>query len=174
VIPKVVGGDFHFVQELRGDQVELVRERRLLELREECADSLAELDNDAGVERLGCWWFRQDSCQGSALCECGPVTLLEVLDCIDEGERQKALEMHLAHLGTLYDHYWTCERILQHPGDIVETSCGECVIGAGTHIHTLRTAAQDLAIELGEALSCYNNLVLLGTSRYDHHGGTLC
>jgi hypothetical protein len=170
VIPTAVGGEFHFVKELHGEQLSLVRERNLLAGRDESPDEFeGSGDRTTGVsstERLGCWWFSQENCEGTLSCSCGPVTLLEVLDSIDEASRQRAVDVHLAHLSGLYDHFWSLERMLHHEPDVMTASCAECIIDGERHVEELREAAQDMAIELGEVLASYGGTILVGSPRY--------
>ncbi len=161
-------GTYELLSTLSDDQVLLLSDRASLEGVE------SGLDGDEGLqvisgrtsEQFGCWWFSKAGCTMELSCECGPVTLFEVISHVGVPERQAAVESHLAHLSELYAHFWAGEAVLNHATDELEGICSLCLIEGPEHIAALGQAAGDLATELGEAMASHHSTVTLGWSRY--------
>jgi hypothetical protein len=134
-------------------------------------DYPAAVDADAMFRFLHpVWWRSPYTCQpdeDDGECACGRVSLLEVLDTVDDpAVRQAALDAHLAVTKEAWDHYWSAEA-LQRGGQRIGGACPDCLVEGEPHGHEVAGEAAELATELGCALAAFHTLVLVGDTVYD-------
>lgn len=113
------------------------------------------------------WWFEAYGCDGGIECQCGPVTLLEVLSEIDAGERQTALDAHASTMRDLFDHFWSGQALLEGSTGKIGSACVSCLVDGHPHVWDVFEAATVLAEEFGEAVAAFATVVQLGEPRYD-------
>lgn len=114
------------------------------------------------------WWRSPFQCREDSEgdCNCGRVTLLEVLDTLDDPQlRQCVLDAHLEANREAWDHYWSGESLLRG-GCTLGGACVECLTGGDDHLSELSGEANELAAELGSAIAAFHTLLLLGESMY--------
>jgi hypothetical protein len=154
-------GLYEFVSELSAAQLELLSDRALFGARE--CDELIVIE-DAPVEAHGCWWFHEDGCSGKIACGCGPVTLLDVLDDSVGSVHQQIIRTHLAHVVSLYNHFWATED--GENNHDLSNACPGCIIDGPEHGISLLAGARELGAELAEAMAAYHVDITLGSFRY--------
>jgi hypothetical protein len=105
------------------------------------------------------WWFEQQGCNpedenSHQQCRCGRVTLLEVLDTLTPGDQQAAIEAHNSLQHAVWNHFWSADALVcgdEELGDV----CADCFIEGGDHVVDLQTAAENLGVELAEAIAAH-------------------
>lgn len=164
-------GEFRLVDTLSEHQADQLSKRyAMLEMTaDEEEDGLLVGEESGGIgtatESFGCWWFDDTTCCGLG-CDCGPVSLLEVLEGSDVSEHQGIIAAHVAHVSQLWDHYWSGEGLISHTSNEIRSACPNCIVVGLEHVSWLWAAASQLSSELGEALAAYHSSVTIGAPRW--------
>ena len=171
------GGMYCFVDELGPARTALLADRArydvLLE-EEEAREDQDRPEPEGGyiildvtpIEAYGTWWFHEEGCEGNLFCECGPVTLLDVLRACDEEMHQRILVVHVAGTSEVYGHFWAAHGALGNSQHELRNVCVGCFTAGAEHALELLGSAQQLGTELGEALAAYESTIALGAFRY--------
>jgi hypothetical protein len=155
-----------------------VEARELLASRARRDGIADELDEDV-VEMLveearneaACWWFAETGCGGVEECQCGPVTLLEVLTHAEAAERDGIVEAHVTLLSATWDHYWSGQALMNPDAGELGAACAACIVDGPDHVYDVLEVAETLATELGEALAAFSTRIRLGELRWDDRTG---
>lgn len=126
-------------------------------------DDIDELTVDAdGVHRL--WWKVAKDCRGNDHCDCGQLSLYEVLPNIPADNHEAAVRTHVHEMRSAWRHLWDADALLSRrrrpqpvatelAGQFGQHLCARCLSDGPGHIGDLLSDAHTLAIDLGEALA---------------------
>lgn len=112
------------------------------------------------------WWAVNRDCDHDGSCDCGFVTLLEVLHVIDPAERPAALAVHVAVMREVWDHYWSSHALVETASESLDGTCAWCIANGRSHLAGIGDEAAELAEQFGEAFAAFHGDVSLGQSRY--------
>jgi len=178
--------DLHVVPGARGEGVyrllDELSERHLQLLETLAAEEIDAEPNDDGTlneqlrdeitlsvlttDAFGCWWFDADDCNHDNDCDCGPVTLLEVLMYAAPADRQLVFDAHIRRVSELWDHFWSGDALSSGSSSEIGAACAECLVDASSHLPQLYNTAAELAEEIGEAMAAFRVSVALGQPRW--------
>jgi hypothetical protein len=114
------------------------------------------------------WWRSALQCRetGDGECNCGRVSLLEVLDSSeDDVTRQAAFAAHEAVLREAWDHYWSGQA-LRSGSPNIGGACTDCLVGGDEHLAAIFAEANELAAEFGAAIAAFRTTTTLGERVY--------
>lgn len=154
------------------NDLESVRIRHLLAGADDDSFSLGELvgddEDDEGdnIDDLWvAWWYQADECTDEH-CGCGPLTMLEAVERLGVRHRQDALDVHVAAMRSLFDHFWSGQGLIEGSSERVGNACPQCLIHGARHVWEVFDIATSLGEELGETISAFDCKVTIGPSRF--------
>jgi hypothetical protein len=103
------------------------------------------------------WWVNPYSCASDYFseCFCGRVSLVDVmLNLEDSTSREHAYTQHKSAMSLAFNHYWSGDSL--SGGNLFDV-CPSCIALGADHISIVGFEAQQLALELGEALAAFND-----------------
>lgn len=134
-------------------------------------EDLDDLEDNAPQCVHRSWWRSDVACKGDDSCRCGQIPLFEVLSAVDAKFHPEIIKRHVAELRGIWLHLWDADAlngISQSPaGEQVRqiegvapgsNLCPQCLISGFEHLNDLSHEANNLSVDLGEALAMHPQL----------------
>lgn len=136
------------------------------------AEDLDDLEDNAPQCVHRSWWRTDVACKGDDDCRCGQIPLFEVLSAVDTKFHPEIIRRHVAELRGIWLHLWDADAINGVSQDAAREQvrqiegvapgsnlCPQCLIGGFEHLSDLSHEANNLSVDLGEALAVHPKLV---------------